>query len=1546
MRFKKHSVGRLRIHEEKPSVELATPLALKYEGFEDAEHGVEVIRDGEMLRQVKSPQVLADIVVINARKYEVRFYNNPGVFRDGLYHPQARDLRSTTVIENPDSRVFNRLKVTRKNGEKSREAVYAWHQETSEWALESGGGLKRESLKRGTQDIAKVDTRQITDARGNLVKKTIRRVEEVLGKYSKVEDIEDPDGAQLRKTVLYDAEGKLVQEIHPDGAWEYYQYNDKRQKWRVFSSYLNQDPTTDPALCRMTEYSYQAVGGKDDGSVRSAYPRCVVEYLKGQEIRRTYYVISAGEEQQIQCQTPGAAWDAPDNLVTITRKYIDGPFKDELKSVFYPDGTIELHAFEISVDGQRRTATVYKGQSNTDQTGVVKGTKTVTVIGIGSETIRRQVTDVASGLVIEQEDHSTVKDDTRAHRVDYLDGTHETRTYGCCGQVEAEVDRQGVETSYAYDDLDRVIATSRNGITEIATLDTMGRILARVRQADDGSQIVLERNTYDMAGRQIASVNAQGGQTLIAHSTDAQGQNLITTTYADGGQMSATYARDGRLIKMTGNAAKPVRYAWDVEADEGVGREMSAIVKLDGNGNDTSEWVRMYQDMLGRPYKQVYSDGVFDQTFYNQKGQIWKRQDPDGIVTLSQYNDLGVLEYAAMDMDRNGRIDLNGSDRVTRILRDYVTSHGATVRRTRTFAWPDDKKDLPVLVSSEEQTLDGRNTWSTRNGLITHTETVMDGQGNSTITVTNPDQTRTITQYHNDQATSVVHFDAKGTPLGQTTFEYDAYNRRTASIDDRNGKTSYDYSQADQVIRVTTSAPADGEAPQTTVTEYDAMGRPVKITQPDGASVFKEYYPSSQLKRMYGARTYPVEYTYDAQGRMKTMTTYQDYAKRQGAAVTAWNYDPQRGWLMNKRYADGQGPEYEYYASGKIKIRKWARGIVTTYGYTPSGELAEVSYSDTTTPKVRYTYDRQGRRTGVAQILGTNRSVGSSAQPETKVLASAYEYNALGQLLTETYTAGPLAGVTIANSYDTLGRRTALAASHASRITSHAFTYDDASRLKTVSDGENTATYDYLANSPLWGQISFEHNGVKQMITTRQFDRLNRLKSISSSGGASSESPIISAFDYQYNQANQRVKAALEDESHWDYTYDSLGQLTSGKKQRSNHTPEPDQDFEYTHDDIGNRITTGGHESSRAQYAANALNQCTRRDDLQTAGKTTGFQYDADGNLVGDDQWIYTWDAENRLMGMESATGITAGQRKRLEFAYDSQGRRIGKKVYELQGNRWSPITELRFVYDGWNLLAELSTDHRPLSTYLWGLDLSGSLQKAGGVGGLLMATERGGSVSQRYMAYDGNGNVVALIDAQTGNALARFRYDPFGNDLESSNHRSIRNPFRFSTKYQDEETGFLYYGYRYYQPRVGRWSSRDPIGEEGGPSLFGFVYNDPLSKFDIDGRICICKSLKFWLRDGAPLSVWDTMTIGEQVEQRNGVDVGTGRVRHCVAACLLKRHFYTIYRHLWDYFYEDPANEDSQRDMQAEDIGEGFACTVNDTCEAACVGYFGQNPQ
>ena len=58
-------------------------------------------------------------------------------------------------------------------------------------------------------------------------------------------------------------------------------------------------------------------------------------------------------------------------------------------------------------------------------------------------------------------------------------------------------------------------------------------------------------------------------------------------------------------------------------------------------------------------------------------------------------------------------------------------------------------------------------------------------------------------------------------------------------------------------------------------------------------------------------------------------------------------------------------------------------------------------------------------------------------------------------------------------------------------------------------------------------------------------------------------------------------------------------------------------------------------------------------------------------------------------------------------------------------------------------------------------------------------------------------------------------------------------NPFRFSTKYQDDETDLLYYGYRYYNASTGRWSSRDRLKERGGPNLYAFVGDNPITRVD-----------------------------------------------------------------------------------------------------------------
>ncbi|QOJ13653.1 MAG: RHS repeat-associated core domain-containing protein [Planctomycetia bacterium] len=78
-----------------------------------------------------------------------------------------------------------------------------------------------------------------------------------------------------------------------------------------------------------------------------------------------------------------------------------------------------------------------------------------------------------------------------------------------------------------------------------------------------------------------------------------------------------------------------------------------------------------------------------------------------------------------------------------------------------------------------------------------------------------------------------------------------------------------------------------------------------------------------------------------------------------------------------------------------------------------------------------------------------------------------------------------------------------------------------------------------------------------------------------------------------------------------------------------------------------------------------------------------------------------------------------------------------------------------------------------------------------------------------------------------------RYEYDPYGNTISKSGSCADTNPFRFSTKFLDPETGLYYYGYRYYSPRLGRWINRDPIEEDGGINLNAFCENDPTSTVD-----------------------------------------------------------------------------------------------------------------
>ncbi len=232
--------------------------------------------------------------------------------------------------------------------------------------------------------------------------------------------------------------------------------------------------------------------------------------------------------------------------------------------------------------------------------------------------------------------------------------------------------------------------------------------------------------------------------------------------------------------------------------------------------------------------------------------------------------------------------------------------------------------------------------------------------------------------------------------------------------------------------------------------------------------------------------------------------------------------------------------------------------------------------------------------------------------------------------------------------------------------------------------------------------------------------------------------------------------------------------------------------YEYAYDTIGNRLWSASNDATNS-YSANCLNQHTAISNLCGSAYLREPSYDADGNLISDGVFRYSYDTENRLVSVRSAS-LTNGAIRVLN-AYDHNDRRVRKTVQRLmlpasvppappQSGEWTTTETHTFFYDDWNLIEErIARDDGTASTnrYIWEKDLSGSLQGAGGIGGLVavlvsentsttpdLSTFQPSTFQPYFPCYDHNGNIVRYV-SETGAVSASYSYDPFGNIIAAT---------------------------------------------------------------------------------------------------------------------------------------------------------------------------------
>ena len=495
----------------------------------------------------------------------------------------------------------------------------------------------------------------------------------------------------------------------------------------------------------------------------------------------------------------------------------------------------------------------------------------------------------------------------------------------------------------------------------------------------------------------------------------------------------------------------------------------------------------------------------------------------------------------------------------------------------------------------------------------------------------------------------------------------------------------------------------------------------------------------------------------------------------------------------------------------------------------PVGSLTNIAYP--LYGSVQFAYDVLNRRTNMVDSLGTTR----------------YTYDAAGQLLTED---GPFPSDTVTNTYSNR-RRVALSLQQPTGQWTNGFAWDLAGRLTNVVSSAGAFDYTY---TPLYSDYSgrlIERLGLPNgNAITNLYDPVARLLEtvLRRSAGV-----IQDAAYYGYNVGNQRTAYTNAAHSvHYLYSYDPIGQLAVATSSVAS------ENRGYAYDAAWNLhyLTNNG---ALYPFAVDNKNQLTN-------AYSAAYGYDGNGNLTAGDgsHNAYVYDDENRLAQWfwyaTDSSHLTNGA-LRTDFFYDGIGRLRERLEYYIQAPnqgtnpasqaepplgplarvvQWTFNYGVVYLYDGMRVIQERDSNNVPLVSYTRGVDLSGSLEGAGGIGGLLARSSgysSGSWTSHAYYHADGNGNITCLV-ATNEAVVATYRYDPFGNTISQSGTLADANVYRFSSKEIHTNSFMYYYGYRFYDPELHRWINRDPIEEMGGLNLYAFGQNDPENRYDKNGLI------------------------------------------------------------------------------------------------------------
>lgn len=706
--------------------------------------------------------------------------------------------------------------------------------------------------------------------------------------------------------------------------------------------------------------------------------------------------------------------------------------------------------------------------------------------------------------------------------------------------------------------------------------------------------------------------------------------------------------------------------------------------------------------------------------------------------------------------------------------------------------------------------------------------------------------TTTTATYNN------FHLLSETDPAGQITY-YDYEFGLLASKNNGNTKEIYLYDDQRRLIETRYfygAGETDYVAERKT---YDLLDHVIAEEKIDGAGVI----------------SFKAEYEYDLQGNRSIIKTYTSPETFSTQHIT-YNALKEPLTAMDE---EGNSTHYSYHYNANELIKEIcdANDNLHCQAYDAKGKLIrEQRFNASHMPlqERHFYYDANGNPLSIIENVFLNYQLDSAIRTD-------FQHNSMNQLVTMIEAGDTPQRRVTHYQYNQFGEKTKIIKPNGCEI---CYAYDGLGRVMRYEDTLNTFSYHYTYDEN--SNVIAVWDDILQNGTTRSYDVNNRLLAENLANGLSMQYtydgmgrltaailPDHSSEEYiyagnhlnkvcrkredqiaythyyeQYNLSGMLLRSRLIGNAgfrHFEYdlkhrpryiksehwtesipagSFDKVGNLLF----RSITDPQGTWNCEYAYDELYQLTSESGmishaylndslynqREKDRDQHVYNSLNQ------LLDDGNFT-FYYDQDGNLIrktskqGDDITEYFYDGMDRLIKVKK-------EGEEIFYTYDDLSRRLSKKIVK-DGNS----DNSRYLYHGQNEVGAYDDQGNCIEMRMLGL----------GQGAEISATI---AIELRGKAYapihDSNGNIVMLLDSLTGQICENYRYSAFGEEIDVE---SPLNPWRYSSKRCDPETGFIYFGQRYYNPQTGRFVTSDPLGYDAGPNLYAYVLNNPLIHFD-----------------------------------------------------------------------------------------------------------------